>query len=138
MKQLFFALILISATTWAHGQTDTIPEKLRYSQGFFSTKYELGDVDKTPQEITLHLEKTSPAAYYDWKRGRSLETQSAIWGLVGSLGTLTAILSDSNGAQIAGYGVGLIGYSVSLGTLFGAQAKTEKAINTYNKEYGYR
>lgn len=138
MKQLFFALILISATTWVHGQTDTIPEKLRYSQGFFSTKYELGDVDKTPQEITLHLEKTSPAAYYDWKRGRSLDTQSKIWALVGSLGTLTGLLSNNNGVQIAGYGVGVVGYSVSLGTLLGAQAKTEKAINTYNTEYGYR
>lgn len=138
MKQLFFALLLISGSTWAYGQTDTIPEKLRYTQGFFSTKYELGDVDKTPQEITLHLEKTSTAAYYDWKRARGLENQSAIWLLVGSVGALTGVIAKEPGVKIAGYGVGVLGYSVSLVQTFSAQAKTEKAINTYNSEYGYR
>jgi len=138
MKRMAFTLLLLLIGMAGYSQSDTIPEKLRYSVGFFSTQYELGDIDKSPEEITLHLGKTSPAAYYDWKRSRALNTQSNIWSIVGSVGVITGLLSQNNGVQIAGYGVGLVGYSVSLGTLLSSRAKTEKAINTYNAEYGYR
>lgn len=139
MKQLLkiiLALLPILICTEIFGQTN--PAKLRYSQGFFSTNYELGEKDVSKQKVSLHLEKHSSDAYYNFKRGLALETQSNISGIVGASGFLIGLLAKKPGWQITGYSVAVLGFSIELGTLFVSNKKKEKGINIYNEKFGYR
>lgn len=132
---MIFGLLSICSLSFA--QTDTIPGKLRYSPRLLSTVYEIGDKDVHPNEVTLHLEKTSPKAYYEFKRGRALDLQSTIWSTVGSLGLIVGLYARENNVRAIGYGVGAIGFGVGLSTYIGSQTRIERAVNIYNREYGY-
>lgn len=111
--------------------------KVRYSAGFFTTRYEIGDKDVKQPDVLAHFEKTYQPAYYDFRRGMSLEMGGMVGLLVGSVGLLTGVLANEPGVQIAGYSTGLVGYSYSLIALLSSGAKKEKAINAYNKNFGY-
>ncbi len=114
------------------------PGKLRYSAGFFTTNYEIGDLDASQKDVLNHLEKYNANAYYDFKRGISLDNQSTIWLLASTAGLLVAVTSKNDGWILAGAGLTLIGGSISLYDSFAGARRKEKAINTYNSAFGYR
>lgn len=111
--------------------------KVRYSAGFFTTRYEIGDKDVKQPDVLAHFEKTHVPSYYDFKRGMALETSGMIGLLIGSTGLLTGVLAKGNGVQLVGYSFAVVGSSYSLIALLSSQSKKEKAINAYNKNFGY-
>jgi len=136
MKKLFSILIVISLTFNGFSQTKEFA-KVRYTTGFFTTKYEIGDKDADEKTVLAHFEKTYPGAYYDFKRGMALDVQSTVSGVIGSAGLLIGLFSKKSGSKAVGYGIGAVGYTYSLIVSIGAKAKKESAINAYNKNFGY-
>lgn len=135
MKKVVFISTMMLLTFSAFCQQSQ--PKVRYTQGFFNTRYEIGDNDADEKTVLAHFEKTHPAAYYDFKRGMALDVQSTVSGVIGSAGLLIGIFSKKSGARAVGYGLGAVGYTYSLVVTFGAKAKKESAINAYNKNFGY-
>lgn len=136
MKKSVFLLAFIVSSISLFAQSDKLP-KIRYSSGFFSTKYEIGDKDVKQKDILLHLEKNNTAAYYEFKRGSALGVQSIVWGIVGLAGFSVGTFSSSNEAKVIGYGSAAVGFSVELVTLIISQKKLEKGIDIYNQDNGY-
>jgi len=134
MKNLLFILAIFSAATLS---AQNAQPKLRMSSGFLSTKYELGDKDVSPAEVSLHLEKNCPAAYYDWRRANSLDVQSAVWSVVTLGGFLTTLFAKKEKVVIGAAAVTIVGAGFEIGTIFSAKSKRDKAITAYNRQFGY-
>lgn len=130
LSLLFMSVGLFSQTTAAN------PPKLRYTAGFFSTKWELGDKDVTLPEIQLHLNKNDNEAAYNFRRARALSAQSSVFSLLGAVGLLVGVFTD-DATSIAGYGAGVVFSGISIGTGIASKNKYEKAVNGYNKKFGY-
>jgi uncharacterized membrane protein YkgB len=138
MKHLISALLFFF-TAGLSAQPHEQP-KLRVTSGFFSNHCELGDQDVSEKEVALHLQKTSPESYYNWKRYQSLNRQSTIWGAVTAItaaGLLTNLFAKNNYVAGSVALVTLVGASFEIGTLIGAHSKQEKAIKSYNRQFGY-
>lgn len=132
-KVLFFlALVCVSQSLFCQQQP-----KVRYSTGFFNTRYEIGDKDANEKTVLAHFEKTSPQSHYLFKRGMALDVQGTVSGVIGTTGLLIGLFSKKTAPQAAGYAIGAIGYSYSLIVTLGSQSKKEKAIDTYNQAFGY-
>lgn len=114
------------------------PEKIRYYSGFFSTNFEIGDKDVSATEVATHMEKYSPKAYYDFKRGSELAKQSNTWSYIGLGGLLVGLLSSNIDNALLGYSVGTVGFTVSTIKGFKSQAKQKSGIDKYNQKFGYR
>ena len=138
MKNTLLALALLSALS-AFGQTPAAkPAKLRYNPGFFSTRYELGDKDVKPPEIRLHLEKHDAAAYHLWRRADGARRSGWVWAAVAGAGALAAAFSDGDEALAAGgWGVCAVGLTGTLVCDLNEKKRREKAIDTYNRKFGY-
>jgi len=134
MKNLLFILAFFFAAN-LFGQHDQ--PKLRMSSGFLSSKYELGDKDVSDEEVSLQLEKTCPAAFYDWKRANALSTQSTVWSVVSCAGLLTTLFAKKDNVVIGGAVVCLVGSGFAIGTILGESSKRDKAITAYNRQFGY-
>ena len=137
MKKLLYVLSLSFICINLYAQTPTEkPPKLRYTTGFFNVKWELGDKDVNPHEVQLHLDKHDTDASYNFKRARSLEKQSVIFTLLGTTALLVG-LSTKEETALASYGA-CIAFSITgLGTAISSKNKYEKAINLYNRKFGY-
>ena len=133
------ALLLIfcafSAATIAQ-EANKLP-KFRITTGFLTTKYELGDKDADAKEIRLHLEKNSPEAYYQWRRGESATTTSNVLMWCGVVAGIVGLAAPSTDAQIAGWlsAAGL--YTGSLVASLSAGKRKEQARDIYNRAAGY-
>jgi len=114
------------------------PDKIRYSTGFFTTNFEIGDKDVSATEVATHMEKYSPKAYYDFKRGSELAKQSNTWSYIGLGGLLVGLLSSNIDNALLGYSVGTVGFTVSTIKGFKSQAKQKSGIDKYNQKFGYR
>ena len=134
---MLIVTIMITVPMWLNAQTPGSQPKIRVTPGFLSKNYELGDKDVTTKEVGLHLDKYSPEAYYDWKRSRSLGTQSLIWSIVGLTGMIVGVTSDNEGVQLGGYSAAVVGFGASLVCVIGSGSKEKKAIKTYNLKFGY-
>ena len=130
LSLLFMSVGLFSQTTAAK------PPKLRYTTGFFSTKWELGDKDVTPPEIQLHLDKNDNEAAYNFRRARALSLQSSVFSLLGAVGILVGVFTDDT-VSLVGYGAGVAFSGISIGTGIASKSKYDKAVNGYNKKFGY-
>ena len=82
-------------------QSQTNPEKIRYTAGFLTTNYELGEKDISQKNLMLHLEKYSPEGYYNFRRGVSIGNQSIIWGVVGLMTTIGSVGAPTTEARLA-------------------------------------
>ena len=133
---LVLILMLATASLNAQPNTSTLP-KIRFQEGFFSTKWELGEKDVPEYEIGNHLQKHNNEAYYQWRRAKSLETQTVIYLLLASGGILTGALVKSDAGKIAGFSAGGAFAIISLGTAIGSGAKQKRAVNLYNRGAGY-
>ena len=134
----FMVLILMLATACLNAQPNTAKlPKIRFQDGFFSTKWELGDNKVSEYEIGNQLQKHNNEAYYQWRRAKSLETQTVIYLLLASAGILTGTLVKSDAGKIAGFSAGGAFAIISLGTAIGSDGKQKKAISLYNSSAGY-
>ena len=139
MKNAMLSIcFLISVTTFA--QTP----KIRYTADFFGNRYEIGDKDASQKDVILHLQKNDSEAYYQFKRGKSIENQSWIFAAIaigGCILTVTQVLKKEGEKNIALTGIGLGATAVGLGATFimGAVANTKykKGVDLYNKKFGY-
>lgn len=112
--------------------------KIRYQEGFFSTRYEIGDKDAKHNDVTLHLEKAATPQTYDlWKKGNRQENNAWIWIAVGSGGLLATILYPDSDTQIIGYSTAAVGYSTALVIGLNANKNQKRAIKDYNTANGY-
>lgn len=138
MKNTLLFLVLL-CTLPAFGQTPAAkPEKLRYSVGFFSTRYELGSKDVKAREISLHLEKHDAAAYHLWKRAEGASRAGLVWAGVGLLGAVVGAVSSSDSVlPAAGWGVCAVGFGGSLVCSLNEKKRRERAIDGYNRKFGY-
>lgn len=139
MKRIILPLLaffLFSGSLYS--QSPTLP-KLRVNNGFFSTKYELGDKDIKEKEVALHLEKYSAESYHLWKRSNSLGIQSTIYSIIGAGAFITGFAISENNPKgaVTSYLVSAGAFTASLVTYLGYASKRDKAINTYNKFAGY-
>ena len=135
----FLLVTALLFSVFSYAQVTEKPPKIRYSTGFFSTKWEIGDKDKTPNEVQLHLDKYDNDASYNFKRARSLEKQTTIFLLLGTAGMAVGLFAGEGNEEVAlaGYGSAVVFYSISLGTIISSKKKYEKAVNGYNKKFGY-
>lgn len=131
----FLFLIMLPLAVFSQTGSQSQP-KLRYQNGFFNVKWELGQKDVTANEVQLHLDKTDTDASYNFKRARALEKQSAIFTILASA-ALIAGLSTKDEAAIAGYGTCIVFSSIGLGTSITSKKKYDKAVSIYNRKYGY-
>lgn len=133
-------IFLMLAAFGLNAQTttpDPKPPKIRYTAGFFSTRYEIGDKDATTVDIHNHLEKNSSEAYFHWKRGEQLTKNSWIWLGAGAICTIYAIASKDPTDQAIGYLGSAVCLTVSLVQGLSANGRFERGINAYNKQFGY-
>lgn len=137
MKNFNAIILCLILPLMTMAQTNTKPQKLRYTSGFLSGQYELGDKDITENEVGLHLEKNLPSAYTDFEKGRSLEKSSLLWNLVGLSGLITGISSDDPTLQLLGYGVGAVSFTFAFVNLSKGSKKKSKALKDYNQHFGY-
>jgi|OM-RGC.v1.026053156 hypothetical protein len=137
MRLLILCLALLAAGA-SHAQNDFPQPKLRYSVGFLSARYELGDQDATAQQVRDHLQTTSQEAYQYWQKADGHNLAGSVLGLVGAVGLLVGVLSKSDTGKILGYGSAAAGFGASAVFTFTSAAHRERAVNTYNFAYGYR
>lgn len=131
---LLAALSLCAAN--AFGQA--APPKLRYNPGFFSTRYELGDKDISARNITLHLEKHDAAAYHTWQRANDARKAGWVWCGVAALGAVVGAFSSTDTVlPAAGWGVAAVGLTGVLVCDLNEKKRRERAIDGYNRKYGY-
>lgn len=135
---LITALLLLVAIGAGAQNPDSLKQpKIRYSAGFFTARYEIGDKDATQEAILLHMEKTSAEGYFHLKRATQMQTNALAWSIVGLSGALVGLLAKKPEAKALGWGAAAIGLGVSFSIDIGAQSKIERGINSYNKQYGY-
>jgi len=136
MKWLLIPVLFAALSLQAQTTTNTLP-KIRYQEGFLSTKWELGDKDVKQPDIKLHLQKTNNDAFYQWRRADALEIQTVIWTVLATGGLVGGLLLKNDNAKLYSLG-GAIGFGViGLATGLTAGAKRKKAVNIYNKAAGY-
>jgi hypothetical protein len=136
MKNILLAVMLLFSLS-LQGQTETKPPKLRYSSGFFTTKWELGDKDVSAKEVRSHLEKHSSEAYHYWRKAEGAATTSLIFNIVMIGGFITGIVSEDDQTQLIGYSVAAGAGLVSLVAVISSGSNAKKATNTYNRKFGY-
>lgn len=136
MKNVFTLLLLVLPIILLCQNTETKPAKIRYSNGFFNTKWEIGDKDVVPKDVQLHLDKYDNEASFNFKRADALEKETLIFTLIGSVGMLVGVLAK-DGTSLIGYSSAVVFYGLSLGTSISSKKKYDKAVNGYNKKFGY-
>lgn len=137
MKNLVTFIILLFVSFVTNAQNTTFPQpKVRYHTGFFNVKWELGDKDVEKTDIQLHLDKNDPEAGAMFKKAASLEKQSVLFTILSSASLIVGLATDDQ-ASIAGY-VGCGFFAIAgLGTSMASSNKYEKAIEHYNRKFGY-
>lgn len=111
--------------------------KIRFEEGLFSTKWELGDKDVKQADIAAHLQKTNNDAYYQWRRADALETQTLIWTILATGSVVGALLVKEKAFKYGGFGGGVLFGSIALGTALASDSKRNKAVTIYNRFAGY-
>lgn len=116
--------------------------KIRYSSGFFTERYELGEKDVKKPEIRLHLQQHNNEAYYQFRRSQSLEAQGTVWLILGTAASVLVLaqaLQDEPSVPVlvAAGGVGVVGYTASIICFTIGGTKNQKAIDIYNRAAGY-
>jgi hypothetical protein len=135
MKKTALLLIFCACAAATHAQ-EALP-KFRITTGLLSTKYELVDKDATTKEIRLHLEKHSPEAYYQWRRGESATTTTTVLMWCGVAASVVGLVAPSTEGKAAGWLTAAGIYTGALITSIGAGKRKEQARDIYNRAAGY-
>lgn len=128
--------LLIGCLLSAQVSTNKLP-KIRYQEGFLSTKWELGDKDVRPADIRLHLEKNNQEAFYQWRRADALDVQTVIWSLLCAGAGVGAIFIKDDKPKLAALGGCVLFGGIGIVTGLTAGGKRKKAVTLYNRAAGY-
>ena len=142
IKMLIVALLMLPLSIFA--QVEQKPPMLHYEHGFLADYYTLGTKKMTDNELSLHLEKTSPKAYYQYKRSNA-HTYIALGFGVAALGfeiwNLTEIVKKPNEQNTTRKYISSMAFlttaAVGLGFSLSANSKKKKVRDIYNAQYGY-
>jgi hypothetical protein len=140
MKFLTRILVCILLPLSIFAQVEQKPPMLHYETSLLTNYYTLGNKRLTDKEVGLHLEKTSPKAYYTYRR--SLANNKAAWGfLIPALGfTIWEFAGIFKKPPVFRPGVSLLSLvtlGIGLGFSLSAISKQRKARDIYNAQYGY-
>lgn len=136
MKIALLAFALLFSLS-LQSQTETKPPKLRYTSGFFTTKWELGDKDVSEKEVRSHLEKHSSEAYHYWRKAEGNGKTALVFSIIMLGGFITGIVAEKDETQLIGYSVAAGAGIVTLITTLSASKNADKAATTYNRKFGY-
>lgn len=136
MKTILLAFALLFSFC-SFAQNNSKPPKLRVYSSVFSTKYELGDKTVKSKDVRLHLEKTSPEAYYKWRKAENASTTALVFSVAGLGAVIYAVTAKESNNQVIGYGAASASFLVSLAAILSSGARQEKAVDIYNNKYGY-
>ncbi len=136
MKQILLAATLLFCFS-LHGQTENKPPKLRYTSGFFSTKWELGDKDVSEKEVRTHLEKHSSEAYHYWRKAEGNGKTSLVFSVIMLGGSIAGLVAEKDETKLIGYSVAAGAGIVTLVTTLSGSSNADKAVTTYNRKFGY-
>lgn len=133
-------IFLMLAAFGLNAQTttpDPKPPKIRYTAGFLTTKYEIGDKDASQTEVRLQIEKHSTAGYYEFRRGEKLVEQSLFWLIAGAGASVAGALSEKTSSKAIWFGSSAVLCTVSLVQSLTGPSRMDKGISIYNKQFGY-
>lgn len=141
MKPFLILLAIVACVSVPMSAQNKLP-KIRFTQGFFTDRYELGEKDVKKPDIRLHLQQHNNEAYYQFRRSESLSTQGTIWFVVGTLAsilvTTQALRSDPPlPIVVSAAGVGVVSYTAAIVCYSISGSKNQKAIDIYNRAAGY-
>lgn len=136
MKKILLAVTLLFSIS-LQSQTETKPPKIRYSAGFFTTKWELGDKDVSEKQVREHLEKYSSEAYHYWRKAEGNEKTALVFSIIMLGGIITGIVAEKDDTQLIGYSVAAGAGIVTLITTLSGSKNANKATTIYNRKYGY-
>lgn len=137
MKKTALLLIFCAFSSATIAQDAVKLPKFRITTGFLTTKYELGDKDATGKEIRLYLEKNSPEAYYQWRRGESATTTTTVLMWCGVAASVVGLVAPSNEGKAAGWFTAAGIYTGALVASLSAGKRKEQARDIYNRAAGY-
>lgn len=137
MKKTALLLIFCAFSAATIAQDAVKLSKFRITTGFLTTKYELGDKDADSKEIRLHLEKNSPEAYYQWRRGESAITTTTVLMWCGVAASVVGLVAPSNEGKAAGWLTAAGIYTGALVASLSAGKRKEQARDIYNRAAGY-
>ena len=113
------------------------PAKIRYTSDFFGNRFEIGDKDAKKNAVLLHLEKTSPKGYFDFRKGVNQEKTSLVFSVI-SGACLGWYFIESNKLN---KNVALLGFSttaiVAISLEYGSKNKYRKGVDAYNQQFGF-
>lgn len=136
MKIILLAFVLLFSIS-LQSQTETKPPKLRYTSGFFTTKWELGDKDVSEKEVRSHLEKHSSEAYHYWRKAEGNGKTALVFSIIMLGGFITGIVAEKDETQLIGYSVAAGAGIVTLITTLSSSKNADKAVTIYNRKFGY-
>lgn len=144
MRWLLIPALLAVLNVQAQNTSSKLP-KLRISENFFGTRYEIGDKDATKKDMLAHLKANQTAtgeAYYLFEKANRQNTNSWIWlgaACVGGALCIYGIATDgpSSTASLAGGGLFVVSATAGLISSFGAAANYQRSVDTYNRFAGY-
>ena len=113
------------------------PGKLRIENGFFSTKYEIGDKTTPSKQVASHLKVHDTDAYIKWKAADRAQNNLALWTVVGSVGLLVGVFAGNTQTKVVGFSAAAVGYGISIVPLINSSSRRQKSIDMYNRKFGY-
>jgi hypothetical protein len=137
MKKTALLLLFCALSVATIAQEAGKLPKFRITTGFLTTKYELGDKDATDKEIQLHFQKTSPEAYYQWRRGESATKTTTVLMWCGVAASVVGLVAPSDEGKAAGWFTAAGIYTGALVASLSAGRRKEQARDIYNRAAGY-
>lgn len=142
-----FIFLLVLFTLPAIGQTTTTKlPKLIMTEGFWSTKYDLGEQRMPQKAIELHLNKNQPItreAYSLWRKAKAQNTAAWLWTVVMISGGTSMLVSVAKGhsfseaVPLIGAGTMLLGGTCGVISASNATNNFQRSVEAYNKAAGY-
>lgn len=130
-----FALTLLGSMLLAQPAAK-LPE-IKYQEGFFSTKYQLGSQPVKAPDIRLHLEKSNAEAYHLWRKSEGQEDATAILLAVAAGALVGGVLAKDQTIKYAAFGGAGVFACISLYPALASGKNHKKAVQVYNRAAGY-
>lgn len=138
MKNVLILFFL--STLFINAQSDSTkvkPEKVRVYSSFLSDKYEIGNKTVKEKDVINHLEKYSPRAYYDYRKGKSQESTASVLTVLGLVTLISSFATSKLETKLA---IDLAAIAITIPALaisISSNKNKKNAIDFYNREYGY-
>lgn len=125
MKKLFIFALLTFATA--------LPaQQLTQETTFWGTYYRLGETTKSRKDVQLHLDRHKPEAGDLFYKATNRAKYANGCAVIGAVGTLAALFSRQPATGLAWAGVGVVGWSATVGFTVAGNRSRSKALRIYN------